>query len=104
MTDDIKSAMRPVAKLSAGIIVATAAGIFVANQQLAPPAKTVTLSWTNDVGHAWEKYRVTEVQGTTNLRDWYIVTNTTGSRVVLPALKPAEFFRVRNRYTNVSGW
>ena len=103
MTPDTKTTLRSVAGLSA-VIVATATGLYVTTNQILPPVPTVTLQWTNDTAHAWERYRISEVEGTTNFRDWYSVTNTRGNRVAVPAVKPAEFFRIHNHYTNVSGW
>ena len=110
MTPDTKTTLRSVAGLSA-VIVATATGLYVTTNQILPPVPTVTLMmpdhkriFWNDTAHAWERYRISEVEGTTNFRNWYSVTNTRGSRVAVPATKPAEFFRIHNHYTNVSGW
>lgn len=98
MTDDATKQLK-----SVGLTVAIIGAVLTLGVITLPPPvppKTITLAWDKNTAEA-----ITEVWSTTNLVDWELRTNVTGSNVTLAADKPQEFFKVRNRVGNqVSDW
>ena len=98
MTNDTANQFKSVG-LTVGVVAAV---LTIGVITLPPPVppKTITLAWDKNTAEA-----ITEVWSTTNLVDWELRTNVTGSNVTLAADKPQEFFKVRNRVGNqVSDW
>lgn len=86
------------------VVLFFVSGILIIDRVIPPGplGPTITLEW--DVNDSRPGV-VTEVWGTTNLVDWYHVTNAVGGWVRLPRDKPQEFFKVRNRLGDeVSDW
>jgi hypothetical protein len=71
-------------------------GVYVSNQLIALPERTITLSWTNGAGNPADT--PTEVWGSTNLQDWTLAASVPiiTNRVTLPAVKSREFFKIRH--------
>lgn len=101
MPDDTPSQLRESAATVAVIAAVLGAGVIYTERtipSLAPASPRLMLAW----GQPDPDPRiVTEVWHTTNLVDWYLLTNVCGTNVVLPRDKPAEFFKIRNRLDEV---